>query len=247
MSASTASTTPSPSPRIVSQVASYDTLHGHVWRYGRRDEDAKELSSPQAELTRLHDVVQDLVTRARTNGRNWTPCDHGQATTAADVDDGTSTTYTRVLDVTIRSCVRLSIPSWTDNRWFQGPAQSLIHRAHAGVDPTSVRFRDHELLRYNVGDHFAEHVDRQRRNDHVGTLLFVVPSSDLRGGHLVHAHAEPATDDAAPQAYMAFIPLGVPHSVSAVTAGFRYVLKAAVCARRLAAGERPPKIERLCD
>ena len=39
-------------------------------------------------------------------------------------------------------------------------------------------------LRYGVGSFFSEHVDRDRGDEHVGTLLLIQPTEDCEGGLL---------------------------------------------------------------
>jgi hypothetical protein len=68
-------------------------------------------------------------------------------------------------------------------------------------------------------------VDRDRGNEHIGSLLLVTPSRDCEGGALYSG-----TDrlSAAKGPYIAFIPLGFVHHVDKVTRGSRLVAKASV-------------------
>jgi hypothetical protein len=111
-------------------------------------------------------------------------------------------------------------------------ARGLIEASGAAVDAASVTYTDCELLLYEVGGKFKAHVDRCRGRNHVGTLLVIVPSEDLRGGALRTGPrgVEGGPDPRQPTAV--FLPLGVEHSVSKVTRGWRLVAKAAVFGAR---------------
>jgi hypothetical protein len=68
--------------------------------------------------------------------------------------------------------------------------------------------------------------DRDRGDVHIGTLLRIMPSDDCEGGSLViegRRITPSRTEDC-----LVFIPFGVPHLVTPVTAGMRWVAKASV-------------------
>ena len=142
----------------------------------------------------------------------WRACDVGTA-------DGT-----RVAETITRVCETASSTAWVDpdNQMFVGAAQDVL--AESGVDLATVRFGDYEVLKYGPGSFFAAHADRTRGDGHIGTLIAVVASEDAVGGELYVDEERVGKD----KPYLVFLPLGRVHSVTPITAGTRYVAKAAV-------------------
>ncbi len=68
--------------------------------------------------------------------------------------------------------------------------------------------------------------NRDRGDVHIGTLLRIMPSDDCEGGSLVMngRRITPSRNEDC----LVFIPFGVPHLVTPVTAGVRWVAKASV-------------------
>ena len=151
----------------------------------------------------------------RTGG--WRVCDVGTA-------DGR-----RVVDKTARVCQIASAKAWVDreNEMFVGAGSVLVK---AGVNLATVRFDNNKVLRYKCGSFFAAHADRHRGDGHIGTLVAVVATPDVVGGELHVDTAHGATDVRVgnDKPFLAFLPLGRVHLVTPVTAGERYVVKAAV-------------------
>ena len=147
---------------------------------------------------------------------DWRDCDVG------DVVDGS-----RVMDATSRVCKMARASAWVtdDSPMFEAAGVLLVE---AAVDLRTVDFGDFEVLRYGPGSFFAAHTDRSRGEGHLGTLVAVVATEDAAGGEL---HVDTADGDVSvglDKPYLTFIPLGRLHSVTPVTAGSRYVAKAAV-------------------
>jgi hypothetical protein len=129
----------------------------------------------------------------------------------------------RIADSSARVCEVASAVSWiTEHHLMFQTAGAVL--AEAGVSLAAVQFRDYELLKYRQGSFFAAHVDRLRGPGHLGTLVVVVATADAIGGELCLDDVPFGKDTP----YLAFIPLGRMHSVTPVTAGTRYVAKAAV-------------------
>lgn len=86
-----------------------------------------------------------------------------------------------------------------------------------------------EVLKYEVGSFFKEHVDRTRFDKHAGTLLLIGFSSDAEGGDLIvsdQVQVQKTKDEEC--WFMTFIPLGSPHVVTHLLKGRRYVVKFAI-------------------
>jgi len=116
------------------------------------------------------------------------------------------------------------------------PDEVRLCLLEANLSP-SFRCLEHEVLIYRPGDMFEEHTDRTSGDEHVGTLFLVVSSPDLVGGHLVAA-GEVLGRQGKP--FLTFIPLGVRHEVTLVTAGkARLVAKAAVYALHTVPAAKP--------
>jgi hypothetical protein len=111
----------------------------------------------------------------------------------------------------------------TDSQLLATAVSSVLLKA--GIDLASSSFGDYEVLQYKRGSFFATHADRSRGDKHVGTLVAVVATADASGGWLCVDDGVRVGGD---MPYLAFIPLGRTHSVTTVTAGTRYVAKAAV-------------------
>jgi hypothetical protein len=137
--------------------------------------------------------------------------------------------------------------NWPSSWFIENTAKDLIDKSGVRIDADTMQLQNLEALRYGVGGHFAEHVDRSRGKSHIGTLLFVIPSTDLEGGDLLFLNEGSTSPPSGRRPYVAFIPLGIKHAVKPVTAGVRRVLKAAVFAKHLRAG-KPLKPRRyICD
>lgn len=107
-------------------------------------------------------------------------------------------------------------------------------------------FYDHEILHYLEGGHIETHVDRERPlkdGVHVGTLLLISLTPGSKGGFLeVKNPEEPPMfgrkkeeklrPEPGEESLLLFLPLAVPHKVTALTKGQRVVLKAAVAIRK---------------
>ncbi len=236
--------TPSPStpmaspqaPRATLQHASIDTLIGHVWRYSL-DGEARHARGPEHDREKITEYIMKYL----PDDFAWTPCDFG------DCKEGEAD-HPRVVDPSVRSCEKARVTgSFHLNKWFTSTFQDMLVESGLKVDTDSFAFMQTEVLRYGVGGRFASHEDRRVSDKHIGTFLIVVPSADLVGGVLTVTGPSDDERKNATEPYIAFIPLGVPHEVSSVEAGGRLVLKTAVCARTLARGEAPKRIEHLCD
>lgn len=119
----------------------------------------------------------------------------------------------RDVEAAVRRCYRAESKKWTKKC-----REAIVEL----VERSDIRFADHEVLNYEIGGKFVMHVDRDRGDGHLGTILFVVPSK--MGGALVSETLR--VDSCRP--YLAYIPLGVKHAVEEVTDGQRWTLKAAV-------------------
>ena len=88
---------------------------------------------------------------------------------------------------------------------------------------------DCTIMTYKEGSHFKKHVDTKRGEGHLGTLLAIVPAD--AGGTLRVFDGVWSRDGrtAGPnEPRLVWMALGVPHEVTPVTSGSRWVLKAAV-------------------
>ena len=211
------------------------------------------LSTGQVFTCRTSEEILDVICRAYMPG-DFVPCDVGvRDTDTADTDhpdteDGrqiASTSCpeptTRVLDPHQRVCevAKLARP-WTTadpyNHFFRTAVTPLLTDAGVAFRGLELEPTHQELLRYGIGGHFLAHSDRALSPTHLGTLLLVLPSADMEGGELV-VETGPGlqilgADVQSP--LVVYLPLGVVHSVRPVSAGTRYVAKAAVFGRMLA-------------
>ena len=96
------------------------------------------------------------------------------------------------------------------------------------IGRSDVSFRDHEVLSYEVGSHFAPHSDRSREHTHIGTILLVRPWDGLRGGVLRDVDNGGACYEGGTGPFYTYNLLGVRHEVTVVTKSGRFVAKAAV-------------------
>lgn len=145
-------------------------------------------------------------------------------------DVGVAFTKRRILDVSVRVCRHAFASAWLhDNPSLRLQALTLVNRSGLKVDLGTVSFSDCEVLKYVPGGFFAAHVDRRRDKNHLGTLGLMVCTEDAEGGSLL-CHVDGIADDVGNGVTptLVFIPLGVSHSVDALTAGKRYVAKASV-------------------
>jgi hypothetical protein len=186
--------------------------------YGNINGTGGDPSNPESSRARAAACTDDDNTRYMLSwvqslrAGDWRPCDVG------DLSDGR-----RAMDATSRVCEVAPASAWVtdDNLMFEAAGALLVKSA---VDVSDVEFHDFEVLRYGPGSFFAAHTDRPRSKDHLGTLLAVVATEDAAGGELHVGDVSVGMD----KPYLTFIPLGRLHSVTAVTAGSRYVAKAAV-------------------
>jgi hypothetical protein len=106
-------------------------------------------------------------------------------------------------------------------------AVELITKALPRVKIDTVYFSDWEVLKYTVGGFFAEHVDRSRGTDHLGTVLAIFGTEDVEGGDL-RTGGDVVWPAGCRQPHLVFISLGVNHEVTRVRKGERYAAKASV-------------------
>jgi hypothetical protein len=143
-----------------------------------------------------------------------------------DCDVGTVGQEDRVVDPSVRSCLKMSVKAWIIQDCLLGEAVLDMLQ-----EPTktmgSLKFSHWEALRYDVGGVFAPHVDRRHSRTHIGTLLLIVAEEGTVGGVLQNGLGEPVFSKVT-EPHLVFIPLGYTHSVSPLEAGRRYVLKASV-------------------
>lgn len=217
------------------RTVNYDVLFGHVWQYRLPlDKQAEVRKAPEQHRLLLNWIKQ------LDDHTPWRPCDYGEVG-----DDGT---MSRTVDASVRVCMRRQVDHWQPGKWFDGPVKELIVDSGLRVDIDSINFEEPEVLRYGVGGHFKPHADRQLGRGHVGTFLIVVPTTDLEGGVLIVGEGVGVVTSPSPSSsYMVFIPLGVTHEVTPVSAGERYVFKAAVYAKLLTKRQTPKPVERLRD
>lgn len=221
----------------------YDALFGHGWQYDLPEEEEKKAKEPVYQQQMMLEWIQELGYDVP-----WTPCDHGEI--------GVDGAVTRLEDRSVRMCMKRQLTGgWRPSDWFSHSALEIIMASGLRVNSDKVLFKNAEVLKYGVGGHFKPHVDRRLAQDHVGTLLIVVPSIDMEGGALVVKGGELVVktgdtydNSQLTRTYAAFIPLGVCHKVAPVRRGERYVLKVAVYAKLLQKGEKPKLLKRrLCD
>lgn len=186
--------------------------------------DPKAWPSPAEE----YDALRVSMTSYMKEGAIWTPCDFG----------ATQEGY-RQVDPLYRVCCKAPCKpgGWISHEpkmsegFVKFPINQYFKNQHLLHFPED----DQELLLYSEGGHFAMHVDRNRGPGHVGTVLYVLPSLDMEGGRL-EAQVDPMSDDLVDlggdpgtnSAYVAYLPLDVPHRVTPILRGTRLVLKAAV-------------------
>jgi len=90
----------------------------------------------------------------------------------------------------------------------------------AGLHIDTISFGQQNLYKYSEG------LDRKQGPWQVGTLLLILNSEDLQGGALVADDSRTVVDQ--PGAWLVFLPLDVPHHVTRVEWGERYVFTAPV-------------------
>jgi len=181
--------------------------------------------------------LKDKVTMLNQIRLKWTPCDFGRVSAAG---------CCRVVDEAQRSALRSSLdeagPWIMAGLGFSQPVEEKLHAL--GIVGVSFHHGDfsscgQELLQYNEGGHFTWHRDRVvDEEEHVGTLLLVIPSPDMEGGVLRVASSEDGSDSVdivCPEsahttstAFMVYLPLDTWHMVTPVTKGTRFVAKAPV-------------------
>ena len=180
--------------------------------------------------TRLLAWFNELAGAEETGG--WGDCDYGIRGTDK-----------RATDPTVRVCKRKAVASWVSP--FTLPSlRELIKKAIVDADDGEVgamAFLDCELLRYEVGGHFAVHVDAHLPDRpiseteeyvHLGTLLMAIPSADMEGGRLYVPHRL-RRGDVFPKRlpHAVVLPLGIAHGVTPVKRGSRCVAKASIFTR----------------
>jgi hypothetical protein len=141
-------------------------------------------------------------------------------------DFGIPGTSFREVDLDVRASQRSNADNWLRHRSVLSKALRLVAQRQL-VDVATVKFCDFEILKYDEGGLFAEHMDRARGEGHIGTLLLIAPCVGMLGGALVDGSGVSVVENpSAP--HLVFIPLGVAHAVTKVEHGQRLVLKAAV-------------------
>lgn len=163
---------------------------------------------------------------------------------AGDPDAGTPTptgirsgsrgasSVTLRLDPALRSSTSFPCVPWYHDPYLSGQVAHLLR--FAGVEAASFRMRT--ALRYGVGDHFTRHTDVKLEplacgTHHTGTLLFVVPcesGGDLRVIDTTGLARRVVCPVKPGKSTLVWMKLGMPHEVTPVEAGTRWVLKAAV-------------------
>jgi hypothetical protein len=197
----------------------YGHFHGTGGDPGNKSS-SRYLMSTVTDEGNLHLVRNEFL---RFNEK-WEPCDVGV------LDSVTGTCASRVVDKSQRSCFRGSTDAWIEKRSLvheQHGAAELIAKALPLVDLSTVGFSDWELLRYTAGGFFAEHVDRPRGDNHLGTVLAIFGTDDVEGGDL-QSGGKVVWPRGCKVPHLVFIPLGEPHEVTRVLKGERYAAKAAV-------------------
>lgn len=120
----------------------------------------------------------------------------------------------RLMDKNVRCC-RTPTQKW-DAALFQKDWLVISNHFEAGT-----RFVTQDILLYEHGGKFAEHVDRNRPRKayrHVGTLVIVAPNPGTKGGDLF-VEGKALLRGGASSYRWAFIPLGVLHEVTEIVAG----------------------------
>jgi hypothetical protein len=118
----------------------------------------------------------------------------------------------RIKDKDVRNC---KIPVLEN--WDAGLAQSdwaKINKKFA----IGTKFIPQDILLYEIGGKFIEHVDRRRPRkhyDHIGTLVVVAPTNTTVGGNLV-VDGKVAIRGGSDTYRWAFVPLDSPHSVTEI-------------------------------
>jgi hypothetical protein len=99
-------------------------------------------------------------------------------------------------------------------------------------DFNNITLTDMQILKYEEGSHFRQHIDTMYGDHHTGTLLLVYPSEDLEGGNMhfytVDKREKSKTTVSYNKPYALYIPLGTFHEVDKLTKGNRIVFKSAV-------------------
>ncbi len=146
----------------------------------------------------------------------------------------------RVLDTAKRSCLRgVARASWWRDLIPETSLRHLLRvagwKTAASLEDLGRLFADHELLLYQEGDFFDEHVDTQRYADQVGVLLLVHRASCTSGGllqamgdHGVWHNIDQNTYDQEHDDTLVLLKAGTRHRVTPVNSGQRWVLKMVV-------------------
>lgn len=204
---------------------------------GAADDSAAAVAPKRHPNIELQLCLKNKVTVHSQIRLKWTPCDFGRVSEAG---------CCRVVDAAQRSALRSSLDEaapWIEAGYgFSQPVEEKLHAL--GIVGVSFHHGDfsscgQELLQYNEGGHFTWHRDRVvDEEEHVGTLLLVIPSPDMEGGVLKVASSEDGSDSVdivCPEsahttstAFMVYLPLDVWHTVTPVTKGTRFVAKAPV-------------------
>ena len=146
----------------------------------------------------------------------------------------------RNIDSNIRNTFKADV-NWLE--MFPSFSQELRKLLTDNLKIKGVVLKDFEIIKYDTGSFFSNHLDRHRGAGHLGTLLLIYPSADLVGGSLkVNGKiikveqegeaqvgvGEQSIPTPTPTPMIVYIPLGLYHEVDRITAGHRYVLKSAV-------------------
>ena len=144
-----------------------------------------------------------------------------------DVCDFGTGDGSRLVDKKKRVCSKKNT-EWTTAGITKNFNELLKSRLGTDIE---VVLKEDEILKYEVGSHFEKHTDRIRDPNMIGTLLLVLPSNDLDGGILnvdgFNIEHNPG------EHHLVYLPIGLPHSVSRIKQGTRYVFKACVYAVNL--------------
>lgn len=213
-----------------------------------------------------------LTTGSRYALGPWEPCDLGYGGSGSGSGSGASClagaccgagALPRAIDPAQPVCKRARFTRDSEKGWvtLKNPTTEFCGRLEESVVVPLLRaagltiagmdapVEHQELLSYGVGGHFKTHCDRHLGPGHVGTLLMIVPEPGLEGGVLVAPARDLHSEDLHSQISadpdlltVVFIPLGVPHAVTKVTAGGRLVAKAAVFGSPLDPGAKEPAL-----
>jgi hypothetical protein len=156
----------------------------------------------------------------------------GSADTPTTTGIRGASSVTLRIDPALRSSTSFPCVPWYHDPHLAGQVAHLLR--FAGVESPSFRMRT--ALWYVAGDHFTRHTDVKLEplgcgTRHIGTLLFVVPcesGGDLRVIDTTGLARRVVCPVKPGKPTLVWMKLGMPHEVTPVEAGTRWVLKAAV-------------------